>query len=199
MWVKICGCRTPEGVEAAVAAGADAVGFIFAESRRRVTPELAHELALRVPRGVAVVAVVRSPSLAQLRQIEECMRIDMLQVSGRLPPGRIAPQILRTVYLGEADRLPPGRLPRGDFLHLDRRHAGAYGGSGLLVGRAAARRIAARQPVVLAGGLNPDNVEEAIMAVRPFGVDVASGVERDGRQDPERIASFVHRAKEAGR
>ena len=199
MWVKICGCRTPEGVEAAVAAGADAVGFILAESRRRVTADLAGRLALRVPSGVAVVAVVRSPSLREIREIEESMRLDMLQVSGHLPAGRIAPPILRTVYLGEADRLPPGRLPRGDLLHLDRRRAGAYGGGGLPVSRAAARRIAAGHPVVLAGGLDPDNVQASIMAVRPFGVDVASGVERDGRQDPQRIASFVRRAKEAGR
>ena len=199
MWVKVCGCRTPEGVEAAVAAGADAVGFIFAESRRRVTVEEAGRLAALVPSPVAVVGVVRSPSLGDVRELRERMRIDMLQVSGRLPAGRIGLEILRTVYLGPEDRLPSGRLPRGDLLHLDRRHAGVYGGSGLGVNQAAARRLAARQRTVLAGGLNGDNVEAAIAAVQPFGVDVASGVERDGLQDPERIYRFVRRAKEAGR
>ncbi len=199
MWVKVCGCRTPEGVEAAVAAGADAVGFIFAESRRRVTVEEASRLAALVPSSVAVVGVVRSPRLADVRELQAGMRIDMLQVSGRLPAGRIGLGILRTVYLGPEDRLPSGRLPRGDLLHVDRRHAGGYGGSGLGVHQGAARRIAALRRTVLAGGLNPDNVAGVIAVVRPYGVDVASGVERDGSQDPERILQFVRQAKGAGR
>ncbi len=199
MWVKICGCRTPEGIESAVAAGADAVGFIFAESRRRVTPDEARRLRALVPSSVAVVGVVRSPRLSDIRELQERLGLDMLQVSGRMPAGGIALPILRTVYLGSEDRLPRGRLPRGDLLHLDRGHAGGYGGSGLFVNQDAARRLAAQRATVLAGGLSPDNVAAAVDAVRPFGVDVASGVERDGRQDPERILHFVRRAKEAGR
>lgn len=199
MWVKICGCRTPAGVEAAVAAGADAVGFIFAESRRAVTPDAARRLRALVPPGVAVVGVVHQPSLREIRELRQHVRLDMLQVSGRLPAGRLELPILRTVYLGLDDRLPAGKLPRGDLLHLDRRQRGVLGGSGLEVSREAARRLAARRPSVLAGGLNPGNVQAAIREVGPYGVDVASGVERDGVQDVQRIFEFVRLAKEVGR
>ncbi len=199
MWVKVCGCRTAEGVEAAVAAGADAVGVIFAESRRRVTPELAATFRAMVPSSVALVGVVHRPTIGDIRALRAVVGIDMLQVSGRLPAGRLGLPLMRTVYLGAEDRLPPGRLPRGELLHLDRRHGGFLGGSGLGVSRLAARRLAERRAAVLAGGLSPENVAEAISLVRPYGVDVASGVEVGGNQDPGRIFAFVRKAKGAGR
>jgi len=198
MWVKICGCRTPEGVRAAIEAGADAVGFVLAESRRRVGIELARELRRLVPDGVAAVGVVHAPSLARIALLRRELALDWLQVSGRLPAGDLGLPILRTVYLGGGQRLPPGRLPRGDLLHLDRRRPGALGGTGQRVDEAAARRLCERREAVLAGGLDPLSVGGAIRAVRPFGVDVASGVETGGMQDPALIRRFVEAAREAG-
>lgn len=197
MWVKICGCRTPAGVEAAIAAGADAIGFIFAESGRRVGVAEAARLARGVPSGVAVVGVLRSPTLGDIRRLQESLRLDMVQVSGRMPPGDPGLPVLRTIYLGAGDRLPPGPLPRADLLHLDRRQGDRFGGSGLPVGRQAARRIASQRKTVLAGGLTPETVAQAILAVEPFGVDVASGVETAGQQDPLRIRAFVRQARGA--
>lgn len=199
MWVKICGCRSAAGVDAAVRAGADAVGFILVPgSRRAVALGQILELAERVPAGIARVGVVASPTRAfALRAIDS--GLDTLQVIGRLPRGieRLGIRLLRTVHLPDRG-MPHGRLPRGDWLHLDRRRGGELGGTGLQVNFTAARRIAAGdRPVVLAGGLTPANVAAAIAEVRPFGVDVASGIERGGEQSPEDIARFVHAAKEA--
>ena len=197
MWVKVCGCRTPEGIDAAVAAGADAVGLIFAESRRRVSVATARRLAERVPSSVAIVGVVRSPSTALLRELLDAVPFDMLQLSGKLPRGAAkGVPLLRTVYLGPDDRLPSGRLPRAYALHLDRRSTHQYGGTGQRVSTRAARRIAEMgRRVVLAGGLTPENVAAAIEEAAPFGVDVASGVEVLGEHDPDLILRFVRTAK----
>ncbi|MDA8344005.1 MAG: phosphoribosylanthranilate isomerase [Thermaerobacter sp.] len=197
MWVKVCGCRTPAGVDAAVGAGADAVGLILVESRRRVTLETAKALAKRIPSSVAIVGVVRSPSPGQLREILEAVPFDMLQLSGTMPRGSArAIPFLRTVYLGAEDRLPSGRLPRAYALHLDRRSGQSHGGTGERVNTRAALRIAQTgRRVVLAGGLTPDNVLQAIEEAAPYGVDVASGVEVGGQQDAQAIFRFVRAAK----
>lgn len=198
MWVKICGCRTAAGVEAAVEAGADAVGFVLVpSSRRAVDLRGLRDLSRCVPAGVQRVGVLVSPSKhAALAAVDA--GADMLQVIGRLPRGieRLGFRIMRTVHLPDAG-LPRGPLPRGDWLHLDRRLGSQMGGTGLVANLAAARSIARRHEVVLAGGLTPENVSAVIQDVRPFGVDVASGVESGGEQDPQRIARFVRAAKEA--
>ncbi len=197
MWVKVCGCRTDDGIEAAVSAGADAIGLIFAESRRSVAPQAARALARRVPSNVAVVGVVHSPTPDFLRELVEQVPLDLVQLSGTMPHGvaQLVPY-LRTVYIGAEDRLPRGRLPQGFALHIDRRHGQRLGGTGERVNAGAARRIvAAGRRVVLAGGLSAENVQQAIREVAPFGVDVASGVEVAGEQDPDAIFRFVRAAK----
>jgi phosphoribosylanthranilate isomerase len=199
MWVKVCGCRTEAGIDAAVSAGADAVGLIFAESRRRVAPKAARALAERVPSSVAVVGVVHAPTPETLRELLAEVPLDLVQLSGRMPQSiaRLVPY-LRTVYLGADDRLPSGRLPQAYALHLDRRHGQRLGGTGERVNLSAARRIVSTgRRVVLAGGLNAENVQQAIREVSPFGVDVASGVEVGGEQDPDAIFRFVRAAKGA--
>lgn len=197
MWVKICGCRTEAGVDAAVRAGADAVGFILVpESRRAVSLERLRDLAGRVPDEVARVGVLASPTRDQTMAVIDA-GLDMLQVIGRIPRGidRLGLPILRTVHLPDRG-MPSGRLPRGDWLHLDRRQGARLGGTGQTVNFTAARRIAAQhRRVVLAGGLTAASVREAIAEVGPYGVDVASGVERDGEQSPTEITRFVRAAK----
>lgn len=199
MWVKICGCRSADGVDAAVRAGADAVGFVLVpQSRRAVSLELVESLGQRVPSSVLKVGVLASPSRDFALDAIDA-GLDMLQVIGRVPRGleRIGVPILRTVHLPDRG-MPSGRLPHGDLLHLDRRQGTSLGGTGQTVNLTAARRIAARyRRVVIAGGLTPENVKGVIAEVRPYGVDVASGVERDGEQDPAEIVRFVRAAKEA--
>jgi phosphoribosylanthranilate isomerase len=190
-FVKICGMTDDGAVDAALAAGADAIGFVFAPSVRRVEPSEAARLA-RPARGRAiVVAVTQHPDAATLAQIFELFRPDVLQTDLEdlagiaLPAGVMALPVVR-------DAANVARTS-GRLLF-----EGPRSGTGQVADWSTARAVAAQRELVLAGGLAPENVEEAIAVVRPFGVDVSSGVEeRPGRKSPERIASFVTRARAA--
>ena len=197
--VKICGLREPRGLDAAIAAGADFVGFVFAPSRRRVTPEEAAALRRRVPpRGPATVGVFVDEPPATVRAVADVVGLDFVQRCGAEPPeadwGR---PVLRAIRLRR--RVPWRRLEtwtsRGARLLVDSFTPGAFGGSGELGNWAVAARLAQRQPILLAGGLRPENVGAAIAAVRPWGVDVSSGVETDGEKDPAKISAFIAQAR----
>jgi phosphoribosylanthranilate isomerase len=190
LWIKICGMTTPEGVTAALAARADAIGFVFAESPRQITPQRAVQLASAARGHVRCVAVTRHPSQQLIDQIIGVFRPDMLQTdladlsSLQLPPGL---EILPVVRVGNAERaaLPPRLLFEGQT-----------SGSGAKCDWGSAREVARRAQLVLAGGLDPDNVADAIASVMPFGVDVSSGVEdRLGFKSAQKIARFIERAR----
>jgi phosphoribosylanthranilate isomerase len=190
-FVKICGLTDPQAVSAALDAGADAIGFVFAPSVRRVSAGRARELA-RPARGRALcVAVTQHPDAAQVEAIFSEFGPDVLQTDAgdldglALPEGVVAWPVVR----GDA----AGRLPQGRFLY-----EGPRSGTGQVADWGRARALATGRELVLAGGLNPDNVRDGITEVRPFGVDVSSGVEdRPGHKDPERILAFVERARAA--
>jgi phosphoribosylanthranilate isomerase len=188
IWVKICGLTTRDAVEAAVAAGADAVGFVFAPSKRRVTPSLARELAQDVPRRIPRVAVMLHPTQSQLDEVWSGFRPDVLQTDIedleklRLPMGLAVMPVIRN-----AVRLKP--YSRILF-------EGPVSGVGSTSDWNLAMQLARTTQLVLAGGLNAINIADAIAAVRPFGVDVSSGVEAaPGIKDPARIHEFVRRAR----
>lgn len=195
MFVKICGCRTREAIAAAVDAGADALGFVFAESPRRVQPEQAQALCQDLPDHVIRVAVMRHPSQAEWDAVRKGFRPDWLQAEAAC---------FASLELGEATSpLPVFR----DVAELDEAsvagaspalfEAGASG-AGTLADWGRAARLAARTNLVLAGGLAPGNVAEAIRQVRPWGVDVSSGVEHQrGIKDLDLIVAFVQAAKSA--
>lgn len=186
-WIKVCGLTTPDGVAAALHAGVDAVGFVFhAASPRNVTPEEALVLARNVPRSVLRIAVTLHPSQALVDEIAAVFRPDALQSDAvdfdvlRLPWGLAPLPVLRSGGPRPAEW--PDR-----FLY-----EGPRSGVGVTADWDEARSLARTGELVLAGGLRPDNVAAAIVAVRPFGVDVSSGVESaPGRKDPARIAAFV--------
>ena len=191
MFVKICGITSAEAVEAAVEAGADAVGFVFAPSPREVTPERAAELCASVPARVRRVAVMRHPAAALVRSVLDVFAPDWLQTdeadfaSISLPPGCAALPVWRSGRGRAADAAPPRFL-----------FEGAVGGQGVRADWGEARELARGRELILAGGLDPDNVADAIRAVRPWGVDVSSGVEQPrGKKDPVRIREFVARAR----
>lgn len=192
-WIKVCGLTTPEGVAAALEAGVDAVGFVFhAGSPRNVSPADARRLARDVPRHVQRIAVTRRPAQSLVDEIADVFRPDALQSDVadfahlHLRPGLAALPVLRS---GDA---PPTQCPER-FLY-----EGARSGAGELADWDEARALAARGELVLAGGLRPDNVAAAIARVRPFGVDVSSGVESaPGRKDAARIREFVEAARRA--
>ncbi|GIW08465.1 MAG: N-(5'-phosphoribosyl)anthranilate isomerase [Dehalococcoidia bacterium] len=199
--VKICGLRDPAALEAAIEAGADFVGFVFAPSKRRVTPEEAAALRRQIgadrPRAVGIF-VDESP--ATVRTVADTVGLDVVQLCGVESPeedwGR---PVIRAVR--PRKRVPWRSLAewtaRDARLLVDSFQPGAFGGSGEVGDWAIAARIARRWPILLAGGLRPENVEHAILAVRPWGVDVSSGVERDGQKDPAKIRAFVERARAA--
>lgn len=189
VFVKICGLREPAMVQAAVEAGADAVGFVFAESPRRVELAEALALAARVPPGVLRVAVMRHPEPAECERILGELRPDWLQTDVgdfagvSLPPG-VQPL---PVYRDLPD-LDSARLAREDRVLFE----APASGTGQRPDWARAADHARRTQLVLAGGLDPDNVAAAIRQVRPWGVDVSSGVESArGRKDPEKIRAFI--------
>jgi phosphoribosylanthranilate isomerase len=191
IWVKICGLTTHDAVEAAVAAGADAIGFVFAPSQRQVTPEQATQLAQSVPRHVARCAVMLHPTQSQLDEMWSAFRPDVLQTDAddlatlRVPAGLTVMPVLRAVGRASA------RHPRILF-------EGPVSGVGSTSDWQSAAQLARTTQLVLAGGLNATNVADAIAAVRPFGVDVSSGVEASpGVKDPTKIHEFVRRARAA--
>ncbi len=194
LFVKICGIATHEALDAAVAAGADAVGFVFHESSpRNVAPRRAAALAGRLPPGVLRVAVTLDPSQRDVDRILREFRPDAWQSDARgidaleLPAGIERWPVIRHAGAAVA-------LPRRAVFDAP---ASGQGMKGDWQGAAA---LARRCELLLAGGLDPSNVADAIAAVRPFGVDVASGVESaPGVKDAARIRAFVAAARGAPR
>jgi phosphoribosylanthranilate isomerase len=196
IWVKICGLTTREAVEAAVAAGADAVGFVFAPSKRQVSATQATQLAQGVPRRIPRVAVMLHPTQSQLEEVWSGFRPDVLQTDAedlrtlRVPMGLTVMPVVR-----HAARLKPDPQEAG---HKRILFEGPVSGVGSTSDWQVAAQLARTTQLVLAGGLNATNVADAIAAVRPFGVDVSSGVEASpGVKDPARIHEFVRRARAA--
>jgi len=191
--VKICGITTAEALEAAVSAGADAVGFVFhASSPRNLAPAAAATLAAKVPPGVLAVAVTLHPAQALVDEVLATFRPGVWQTDAQdfegidLPAG-----IERWPVFRDVARLPSVPPPRLLF-------EGARSGAGEVADWSQAASLAARTELVLGGGLTPGNVAQAVAAVRPFGVDVSSGVESaPGRKDAARIRNFILAAREA--
>lgn len=191
MFVKICGMNSAEAVDAAVAAGADALGFVFAPSVRQITPEAAARLAERVPKHVLRVAVMRHPTPAQWAQVVSGFAPDWVQTDAEdlaaleLPADCAALPVYRDGRAPDAGKMPARLL-----------FEGAVSGSGRTADWDAAARLGRGAELVLAGGLHTDNVGRAIERVRPWGVDVSSGVERErGTKDPRLIEAFIARVR----
>jgi len=190
MWIKLCGLTTVAAMDAALALRVDAVGFVFARSARRVSPVQAAQLA-RAARGrVLVVAVTRHPTQALIDEVLSVVRPDVLQAD--------AAELAQLKLPATLARLPVWRSAPGADAAIPPRllFEGAVSGSGVVADWSAAARLATRTQLVLAGGLEPANVAGAIAAVRPFGVDVSSGIESTpGVKSPAAIADFVTAAR----
>ena len=192
LWVKICGLRTADAIAAAATAGAQAVGFVFHEaSPRNLDVGEAAALQRVVPSGVERVAVFLHPAQALVDAVLEAVRPDWVQTDVadlarlRLPASQRVLPVVR-------DAASVASLPARILFE------GAHSGSGATADWEQAARLAGRAELVLAGGLEPSNVAEAIARVRPFGLDVSSGVESSrGLKDPARIREFVAAARAA--
>ena len=194
-WIKICGMTDAEAVSAAIEAGADAIGFVFAPSVRCVLPERAAQLAAPARGRARCVAVTRHPDAASVQQILRQFAPDMLQSDAADfdTLDAIAGCELLPVYRsGQIGAGRPGPLPARLLFE------GPVSGTGQTSDWLEAAALASRTELILAGGLHAGNVAEAIAGVRPFGVDVSSGVEvAPGRKSPQKIFEFVKAARAA--
>jgi phosphoribosylanthranilate isomerase len=208
--VKICGLSTPASVEAAVSAGADMVGFVFfPPSPRYVSPQTAAALAEPARGHVQIVALTVDATNATLSEIVGALRPDILQLHGHEVPERLTE--LRSMFglplmkaIGVSSQDDLGILPayaQADRFLLDakpRPESALPGGNGLPFDWRALRGLDAGAPIMLSGGLDPQNVGGAIRIAQPQGVDVSSGVERaPGIKDVAKIKAFIHAARAA--
>lgn len=212
--VKICGLREPVHATAAAVAGADLLGFIFAPARRQVTAQQAAACveaarAAAAGRRILTVGVFVNASPEEMNTVAELADLNLLQLHGDEDP-ELPSHLVRPVI--RALRPQPG-TPTMEVTGLIERHArasrspmafllegyaaGSHGGTGARADWGLAAELARRRPLLLAGGLDPENVGDAIAIAAPHGVDVSSGVETDGFKDIGKIEAFVAAARQA--
>jgi phosphoribosylanthranilate isomerase len=198
--IKFCGITSIGDAERAVAAGAWAVGLIFwSSSPRRCEPDVAAEIAAELRRRVEVVGVFVNPTLDELAATAEAVGLTMLQMHGDEGPSfcaeaarRTGCKIVKVARVNSRADIQALGAFHTDYHLLDSHVPGQRGGTGETFAWELARSHGARVPLILSGGLTAANVGEAIAAVRPFAVDVASGVEHSpGRKDPRKLDAFA--------
>jgi len=212
--VKICGLSTVEDIMGAAEAGANFVGMVFAPSSRQVTPEKAAEMVEAVRKlenPPPVVGVfVNTPADEVNRIAAEC-DLDLVQLSGDEDWQycmEIEKPMIKVIHVSEEDSVEgvTAKIIEGyettqgkDVTYLlDTRAGDAYGGTGQSFSRHIAAGVAQDMPVIIAGGLDPENVAAMVGEVHPWGVDVSSGVETDGVKDITKIREFINEVKAAG-
>ena len=201
MFVKICGITRMTDALHAVQEGATALGFVFwPRSPRHVTPERAREIVAAIPSSVTTVGVFVNQSIDEIRNIVGATGISAVQLHGDEPPAyadTLPWALFRSMTIDSADDVCRA-WPAETTLLLDAGDAVRRGGTGTTVDWALAAALAQRRRVVLAGGLTARNVADAIATVRPFGVDVSSGVEGSpGVKDFTKVTQFLANARSA--
>ncbi len=200
MIVKICGITRLEDAEAAVAAGAGAIGFVFwPKSPRFVDPHRARRIAATLPPFVTAVGVFVNQPLEYVNAVAGVVRLGAVQLHGDETvafASAVTRPVMKAISIGGTDlRVWPARVR----LLLDVHDPVARGGTGRTIDWAAAANLSAERQLLLAGGLAPDNVADAIARVRPFGIDVSSGVERaPGIKDHQRLRALFEAVHDAG-
>lgn len=209
--VKICGITRIEDIDTAVQAGADAVGFVFyPESKRAITVQEAKQLRQHVPAFVSVVALFVNEHPAGVRQVQQQIQPDLLQFHGDESPHyctSFGHRYIRAFRVGGPGMETAVQVAQAcrPYEHasawLFDTHSSGYGGSGNSFNTDLLQQVQsspAHPPLILAGGLKPDTVGQAIASVQPFAVDVSSGVEQEpGIKSPERIAAFMQAVQAA--
>lgn len=197
--VKICGLMNKESAWAAAEAGADAVGFVFASGRRKISPDLAKEIIRTLPPYITTTGVFVNATLSEVNQIAEYCKLDLLQLHGNESPGycrETVRPVVKTLHISpvghelEVDLSSYRSVVRA-FL-LDTYVDGETGGTGKVFPWETVKELQIKVPIILAGGLHSGNVAHAIHLTQPFSVDVSSGVETDGVKDPLKMKEFVH-------
>jgi phosphoribosylanthranilate isomerase len=216
--VKICGLRTAEAARVAASAGADYLGFVFVEGVRRQLKAFEGQAVIRSyrtrgdrrdrrrGRGPQVVGLFGNQDADWVNQVARQMDLDCVQVTGdgdEVHARRIHRPVFRQVRIkaettpDELSETVQTQLDAGRTVVLDRYDAKVPGGGGVSFDWAVAEKVASREGVLLAGGLTPENVGDAIRQLRPWGVDVSSGVETDGVKDHGKIIAFIEAVRSA--
>jgi len=198
LFVKICGITNEEDALLAVALGADALGFVFAPSRRQVQPGTARDIAKRLPSEVLTVGVFRNERPERVVEIVNRVGLHAAQLHGREPLSEVrwvrerVQFVIQAYAAGDAALAAAANSP-ADMILLDAPDPG----SGKVFDWRLADGVPGGVRLLLAGGLTPDNVAEAVRRVRPWGVDVSSGVEASsGRKDPRKLRRFIEAARD---
>jgi phosphoribosylanthranilate isomerase len=198
--VKICGITSLEDALQAVQAGADALGFVFYErSPRNLDPLRAANIISGLPPFVQAVGLFVNDDAGFVNDTADRCRLDLVQLHGDEPPEyceKIRRRVIKAFRVRDASSIAPVRDYRVAGILLDAYSPQAFGGTGLSFNWELAGIAREYGPVILAGGLDPDNVREAVERVAPYAVDVSSGVESSpGKKDPEKVREFIKRAK----
>lgn len=183
--------------------GADFIGFVFAPSKRIITPDKAKEIGEKVP-GLQKVGVFVNAPLSEIREIAKRCRLDYIQLSGDESPEycrQVGLPVMKTVKVPPNGVVPAMDEYPAEWLLLDTYIPGSYGGTGQTFDwRQAGAAIAKfTKPALVAGGLTPENVGDAVRQAGPQGVDVSGGVETNGQKDLEKIIRFIQSARAAER
>ncbi|MEH7075366.1 phosphoribosylanthranilate isomerase [Neobacillus drentensis] len=199
MKVKICGIMDVETGVAAVQSGADVLGFVFAESKREVSIERAKEIISHLPKEVDKVGVFVNESKETIENIASIVGLTHIQLHGdetALFSETLSLPVIKAIsFQGNESLAALAEFP-SDYILLDSPKGKYRGGNGTVFNWSEVNpSLINRQKVILAGGLHPENVQEAIRIIRPFMVDVSSGVETDGKKDVKKIKTFIEKAK----
>ncbi|MGF3103264.1 phosphoribosylanthranilate isomerase [Rossellomorea sp. DUT-2] len=196
--VKVCGIRRQEEALWALEAGADAIGFVFADSKRQIDVESAALISASLPSNVLKIGVFVNEAKEKMEEISRTVNLDYVQLHGdesvqfcnslNLP-------FIKAISIKEKEDLDGIEFFGGEMILVDSGKGPHRGGNGTTFNWDYVDELNIPQQLILAGGLNLDNVRKAITKVRPYMVDVSSGVETDGKKDRRKIESFIQEAK----
>jgi phosphoribosylanthranilate isomerase len=203
LWIKICGITNADDALQAIASGADAIGLNFVESsKRRIDVATGTAIRKAVGDRADVVGVVADRTVEELRELRRSTGIEWLQLHGSESSEilrAVLPRAYKAVRIAAASDVNDARSVAGERLLVDAKVDGELGGTGQTFEWTLVRELAVARPVIVAGGLTPDNVADAVRVIGPFGIDVASGVESSDarKKDPDRVLAFVRAARRA--
>lgn len=200
--VKICGITHQEDAETAVEAGADALGFVFAPNTPRfVEPDQVAAIVAQLPPFVTTVGLFVSNDAAKIRAIIDRCRLDVIQIHADVSPEfchALGRRVIKAIRVKDESSLSILSDYNVNAFLLDAYVEGKMGGTGQVFDWDLALKAKTYGRITVAGGLNPDNVAQAVRRVKPYGVDVSSGVEsRPGRKDPQKIRDFINAVRSA--
>lgn len=199
MLVKICGITSLEIANQAIEAGADFIGFVFAKSKRQMNMADAAEISREIPKHVKKVGVFVNESIENIHAIAATVGLDYVQLHGDESPSfcnQVKVPVIKAIKIKEKQDVEEIAKYNSIYFLLDSPPGKYQGGNGETFDWELVKEVSKdKYKIILAGGLTPSNVAQAIQQVQPFGVDVSSGVESNGKKDKKKMLAFVQQAK----